>query len=78
MNVSEKIKGYIAKAFNISVDSIRDDTRFIEDIKADSLDLMDFIMEMEDTFNITIDDDVIPTLTTVGAAVSYVESQVNK
>ena len=42
MNVSEKIKGYIAKAFNISVDSIRDDTRFIEDIKADSLDLMDW------------------------------------
>lgn len=78
MNVSEKIKNYIADAFNVSVDSIHDDTRFVEDIKADSLDLMDFIMEMEDTFNITIDDDIIPTLTTVGSAIAYVDSQVNK
>ncbi len=76
MNVSEKIKNHISKAFNIPVSELHDDTRFVEDIKADSLDIMDFIIEIEDQFGISIDDDVIPTLTTVGNAISYVESQV--
>lgn len=76
MNVAQRIKELIANEFGKSIDNIHDETRFIEDIKADSLDIMEFIMTVEDEFGITIDDDIIPTLTTVGVAISYVNSQI--
>lgn len=75
MNVAQKIKELIAGEFGLTVAEIHDETRFIEDIKADSLDIMEFIMTVEDEFGITVDDDIIPTLTTVGVAINYVESR---
>ena len=76
MNVAQRITELIADEFGLSVDNIHDETRFIEDIKADSLDVMEFIMTVEDEFGITVDDDLIPTLTTVGVAINYVKSQI--
>ncbi len=75
MNVFEQVKEIISKQFGVSSESITLETRFIEDIEAKSLDIMEFIYDVEDIFDIVVDDDVIPTLRTVGAAVSYIESK---
>lgn len=76
MNVFERVSVIISKQFGVSKDSLTLETRFIEDIEAKSLDIMEFIYDVEDAFDIVVDDDVIPTLRTVGAAVRYIESKI--
>lgn len=75
MNIFEKVSTMISKQFGVSKETVTLETRFIEDIEAKSLDIMEFIYDVEDAFDIVVDDDVIPTLTTVGAAVRYIESK---
>lgn len=74
MNIKEKLYNLIAKQFGVSVDSLGPDTRFIEDVKAKSLDIMEFIYNIEDAFEIEVEDDVIRELTTIGKAQEYIES----
>ena len=50
------------------------DKRLVEDLHADSANVMVMIMDMEDTFNITVEDDAINTLKTVGDVVNYIEA----
>lgn len=76
MNVFERVSVIISKQFGVSKESLTLETRFIEDIEAKSLDIMEFIYDVEDAFDIVVDDDVIPTLRTVGAAVRYIESKI--
>lgn len=73
MNVKEKLYSLVAKQFGVSVDSLNPDTRFIEDVKAKSLDIMEFIYNIEDAFDIEVDDDVIRELTTLEKAQAYIE-----
>ncbi len=74
MNIKEKLYNLIAKQFGVSIDSLTPDTRFIEDVKAKSLDIMEFIYNIEDVFEIEVEDDVIRELTTIGKAQEYIES----
>lgn len=75
MKVFEKVRTIISKQFGIPENKIDENTRFIEDIEAKSLDLVEFIYDVEDAFDIVVEDDVIKTLRTVGEAVRYIESQ---
>ena len=70
--IFEKIRGIVADQLWIEEENITLETRFIEDLNADSLDLFQVIMELEDEFNVKVED--VENIKTVGDAVKFVES----
>jgi acyl carrier protein len=73
--VYETVAGMIAKQLKIDVKDITPDKRLVEDLKADSANIMVLIMDLEDTFNLMVEDDAINSLKTVGDVVKYIESK---
>ena len=71
--VFEKVASMIANQLKLDVKDITPEKRLVEDLHADSANVMVMIMDMEDTFNITVEDDAINTLRTVGDVVKYIE-----
>ena len=69
---SERIKKLISEQFNIDVDEINLETNFREDLDADSLDLVELIMALEDEFGLEIEDEDIEEIITVGDAMKYI------
>ena len=70
----ETIKGMIAEQLKVNPDDIKPESRLIEDLKADSANIMVMIMDLEDQFGITVEDDQIMKMRTVGDVVSYIEA----
>lgn len=70
--IFEKIRGIVADQLGIEEENITLETSFIEDLNADSLDLFQVIMELEDEFNVKVED--VDKIKTVGDAVKFVES----
>lgn len=71
----EQIKKILAEQFSINEDDIGMDTSFTEDIGADSLDLVELVMALEQEFDIEIDDDEVEKIKTVGDAVRYIKDK---
>jgi len=71
----DKIKEIIIDKLGVDEGKIKDEAKFIDDLGADSLDTVELIMQFEEEFNIEIPDEDAETITTVGKAVSYIESQ---
>jgi acyl carrier protein len=71
----EKIISLIAKQLDVEEDNITMETNLIEDLEADSLDIADLVMELEEQLDIEIDDEELENLKTVGDIVSYIEKQ---
>lgn len=69
----EKIQGIIADVLNVEAGTITLDTRFIDDLGADSLDLFQIVMQIEEAFHITIDDSAAEKISTVGDAVEEIK-----
>mgnify|MGYP000218343261 CR=1 FL=1 len=72
----EKIKSLLAERFDVSEDSINLETKIIEDLKADSLDVVDMLMTIEDEYDISIPDDIAQDMKTVGDVVAYLDENV--
>ena len=72
--VLEKIKVILAEQFDVEEDSIKNDTDLQDDLGADSLDVVDLLMSIEDEFEIEIPDDEIENIRTVGDLVNYIEA----
>ena len=70
----ERIKKIIVEQLSVSEDSITEDSRFIEDLGADSLDFVELVMAIEEEFDIEINENEVDKLSTVGDAVNYVKS----
>ena len=70
--VLERIREHLAAELEIDPDRIQEDTRFKEDLEADSLDLVELVMELEDRYGIRIPDDEAVKILTVGQAADYV------
>ncbi|MCI5566056.1 MAG: acyl carrier protein [Clostridiales bacterium] len=73
--VYEKVAAMIAKQFKLDVKDVTRDKRLVEDLKADSANVMVLIMDLEDEFGMTVDDNAITTLKTVGDVVKYIEER---
>jgi len=69
----EKVKSVLAQQFEFDPESITMDTNLIDDLGADSLDVVELIMSLEDEFGIAISDNDAAQLYTVGRIVDYLE-----
>ncbi|MFS0776822.1 acyl carrier protein [Neobacillus sp. 3P2-tot-E-2] len=78
MTTFEKLKPIIADQLGVKMEIIKMESSFKDDFEADSLDMVDLTMEIEDEFAIEISDKVAATLQTVGDVVNYIQNQRNK
>ena len=69
--IFDKISKIIEDRFEVSKDKITNDLNFRTDLDADSIDFVEFIMELEDIFGAEISDDDAEKLTTIGQVVDY-------
>ena len=72
--VLEKVKAILAEQFDVEEDKITVDTDLQEDLGADSLDVVDLLMSIEDEFEVDVPDEEIENIKTVGALVNYIEA----
>lgn len=70
----EKIKNMLAEQLNIDVNSIKEDSKFIEDLGADSLDMVEMLMNLEDEFGVSIPDEEAGNIKTVKNLVDFIEN----
>jgi len=73
----EKLQGIIAGVLNVDADTIKPETKFIDDLGADSLDVFQIILEIEETFEISIDDSQAEKIVTVNDAVEEIRRAIN-
>lgn len=70
--VLERIRAHLSEELGIEIGRIRENTRFKEDLAADSLDLVELVMELEDSYGIRIPDEQAAKILTVGQAADFV------
>ncbi|MBM3470694.1 MAG: acyl carrier protein [Armatimonadetes bacterium] len=73
--VFERVRAKVASQLNVEEDKISPESSFIEDLGADSLDVVELVMALEDEFEIVIPDDQSEKIVTVGDAVAFIERQ---
>jgi acyl carrier protein len=71
----EKIKEIVAEQLDVSPEEVKPEASFVDDLGADSLDLTELIMAMEDEFGMEIDDEEAQKLRTVQDVINYVEGK---
>ncbi|MFP4392595.1 MAG: acyl carrier protein [Desulfohalobiaceae bacterium] len=74
MALLEKIQEIVAEQLDVPQEQVRPEASFVDDLGADSLDLTELIMAMEDEFEIEIDDDEAQKLRTVQDVIKYIEA----
>ena len=73
MALIEEVKEVVAEQLNVNPDEVKEESKFVEDLGADSLDVVELIMELEEKFDIEIPDSEAEKIATVGDAVKYIE-----
>ena len=71
----EKMRESIAEQLNCEAESIQLETSFKEDLGADSLDLFELVMALEDEYSVDIPSEELQELTTVGAVIDYLKTK---
>src|SRR5262249_12628901 len=77
-SVEERVIEIVCENLGVNKDQVTRKTAFIEDIGADSLDIVELIMELEEEFEINIPDDQAEKIKTVGEAIDYIEKEIAK
>ena len=73
-SIREKVVDIVCEQMGASRDKVSDETSFINDLGADSLDTVELVMEFEDEFDLNIPDEDAEKIQTVGDAIAYIES----
>ncbi len=71
----EKIQKIIAQEMNLNADEVKPESRFVEDLAADSLDVIQIVLKLEEEFDIEIPDDAVEQISTVQDAVDQIKSK---
>ena len=74
MKVFDKVKEYVLMQLPVSEDKVTMEARMIEDLGADSANLMMLIMDLETEFDLTVEDDALANIKTIGDIVNYIEA----
>lgn len=75
MSTEEKVIGIVSDQLDVSKDEISRDSSFVDDLKADSLDIVELVMALEDEFDVKIPDEDYDKIKTVGNAITYIEEK---
>jgi acyl carrier protein len=73
-SVAEKVKSIIAEQLSVDEEEVTNDASFVDDLGADSLDVVELVMAFEEEFGIEIPDDDAEKITKVKDAIEYIES----
>ena len=73
-DVLERIRAHLSAELGVEIERIDEGTRFKEDLEADSLDLVELVMELEDSYGVRIPDDQAARILTVGQAADFVSA----
>ena len=72
--VFEKVRAILSEQFDVEEDTVTNETKIADDLGADSLDVVDLLMSIEDEFEIEIPESEIENVKTVGDLVKYIET----
>ncbi|MBE0491304.1 MAG: acyl carrier protein [Sulfurospirillum sp.] len=74
MALFEDVKEVVVEQLNVNPDEVKEDSKFVEDLGADSLDVVELVMALEEKFDIEIPDTDAEKIATVGDAINYITS----
>lgn len=74
-SVEEKVVSIVSEQLNVAKNDIKLESKFVDDLKADSLDVVELVMEFEEEFEVTIPDEDYEKIQTVGDAVKYISGK---
>ncbi len=72
-NIQDRVLKIVCDRLNVEADKVKEDTSFINDLGADSLDIVELVMEFEEEFGVQIPDDQAENIKTVGQAIKFIE-----
>jgi len=75
MDILEKVKAVVVEKLGVEPDQVVPEARFIEDLNADSLDIVELVMGLEDEFGLEISDEEAENIRTVGDAIKFIEEK---
>ncbi|MFM7027765.1 MAG: acyl carrier protein [Chakrabartia sp.] len=73
-DTAERVKKIVVEHLGVEADKVTNDASFIDDLSADSLDIVELVMAFEDEFGVEIPEDAAENITTVKDAISYIDS----
>ena len=77
-DTADRVKKIVVEHLGVEADKVTEDASFIDDLGADSLDLVEMLTEMESEYNIMITDERVRELTTVGEIAEFLEDLIRK
>ena len=78
VDIEKRVREIISQQLEIHPDKVKSDARFIEDLKADSLAVVELVLALEEAFNIEIPDEDTEQIKSVGDAISYIKTHQKK
>ena len=76
-NIDERVKSIVVKQLCVKEDDIKNESKFIDDLGADSLDTVELVMALEEEFETEIPDEEAEKITTVQEAIDYINKNLN-
>ena len=74
MALIDEVKEVVVEQLNVNPEEVKEDSKFVEDLGADSLDVVELVMALEEKFDIEIPDSDAENIVTVGDAIKYIEN----
>ena len=75
MALFEEVKEIVAEQLNVNADEVKEESKFVEDLGADSLDVVELVMALEEKFDIEIPDDEAEKIVTVKDAMDFIQAK---
>lgn len=75
MDIFEKVKAIVVDQFDADADTIQENTSIVDDLGADSLDVVDLVMAVSDEFGVEIPDEQVENIKTIGDIVKFIEDK---